>query len=105
MGQQIRGVGAMRRRVIRSVRAASACGLVAAFAGFLIDAPALAQKYAPDTSNRVIVDYGVLDALGSGGGMPAQPAYPMAAPAYAPPAYAPPAHPGYNHYHAMQQAH
>ena len=80
MGQQIRGVGAMRRRVIRSVRAASACGLVAAFAGVLAGAPALAQKYAPDTSNRVVVDYGVLDALGSGG-MPAQPAYPMAAPA------------------------
>src|SRR5437870_4029443 len=99
MGKQIRGGGALRRPMIRSVQAWSAGGIAAILVGLLLGGPAaLAQSYAPNTGNRVIVDYGAIDAIGTGVAPMQQPAYGMAAPAYSPPAY-----PGYNNYYATQQ--
>src|SRR5215831_9363162 len=97
MGEQI-GVGALRCRMSRTGRARSAGGVAATLVALWLGGPAaLAQSYAPNTSNRVIVDYGAIDAAPAAAPMQ-QPAYGMPAPVYTPPAYA-----GYANYYAMQQ--
>ena len=56
MGEQI-GVGALRCRVNRPVRAWSAGSVAATLVALWLGGPAaLAQSYAPNTSKRVIVD-------------------------------------------------
>ena len=57
------GVGALRCRMSRTGRAWSAFGVAATLVALWLGGPAaLAQSYAPNTSNRVIVDYGAIDA-------------------------------------------
>ena len=98
------GVGALRCRMSRKGRAWSAGGVAATLVALWLGGQAaLAQSYAPNTSNRVIVDYGAIDATPAMAPVQ-QPAY-GAAPAYGMPApvYTPPAYAGYANYYAMQQ--
>src|SRR5215471_3739644 len=102
MGEQI-GVGALRCRMSRTVRAWSAGGVALMLVALWLGGPAaLAQSYAPNTGNSVIVDYGAIDATPAMAPVQ-QPAYRAAAPAYGMPAPAYTPYAGYANYYAVQQ--